>query len=260
LAYYVLAAINYYQWTLVDVPLTTPIDRGSSVDPGTPPVPLANRFQNGIRVQRQLWLKMDDANRVAMIIHEAFSSFLKTDWQLSGPDQEQQRSDKVRTLVRQAFLNLSVNSYQFTPLMESWLSIPDVTHRATCGHTAPRIEISFQQVVVAPLVLENAQGPEDRQALWDYFCGLKNRQVTVRMYREPFVLVEVPYRTNSEGLIYEQTALKFEAVPGASWTSQNLSWLTPENCSYKLAAEAYNWFTYKPETLQANPAISCLMK
>lgn len=76
---YLLATIKYYNWVLVDFPLTPITDPRDTIElpPGTKVVQIANRLGNTIRIQADAWNRLNDENKIALIIHEAIFSLTK---------------------------------------------------------------------------------------------------------------------------------------------------------------------------------------
>lgn len=75
--FYVLTAIEKHRWLLYSPPLKSFKDDGSFVD--LERVPLANRFQLNIRLQDGRFQALPEVHKVALIVHEAVSSFQKVE-------------------------------------------------------------------------------------------------------------------------------------------------------------------------------------
>lgn len=76
---YLVSAIKVYSWTPISLPLQPVSDPDDPVrlPPGAQLVQIANRFQTNIRISDVCWRKMNDIQRVALILHEAVFSLLK---------------------------------------------------------------------------------------------------------------------------------------------------------------------------------------
>lgn len=75
---FLILAMNEYDWILVDEELVL-LDEGNdpvALPAGAERVQLANRLQGLIRINSHGWSKLDDANKVALLIHEAVYSLL----------------------------------------------------------------------------------------------------------------------------------------------------------------------------------------
>ena len=75
---YVLGSIKSYAWVLEDFPLTPIQDSDDPLllPPGARLVQIANRFGNTIRIHAASFARLDDVNKVALIIHEAVYSLI----------------------------------------------------------------------------------------------------------------------------------------------------------------------------------------
>lgn len=78
LGQYILASMKVYDWFLIKEDLKTITDDTDPValPPGALLIQLANRRDASIRINENNWVKMDDANKTALIIHEAVYSFV----------------------------------------------------------------------------------------------------------------------------------------------------------------------------------------
>jgi hypothetical protein len=76
---YILMSMKSYNWVLVDTPLTSiKIAKGAIKLPaGARVLQIANRSDLIIRINRAVWQKLDDANKIALLIHEAVFSLLR---------------------------------------------------------------------------------------------------------------------------------------------------------------------------------------
>ncbi len=76
---YVLASIKVYHWMLQDFPLSKIEDHEEIIvyPSSVHQVQIANRFQASIRIDQKAYQRLDDANRVALIIHEAVYSLVR---------------------------------------------------------------------------------------------------------------------------------------------------------------------------------------
>jgi hypothetical protein len=77
LGQFVLEAIRSYAWIALPASLALVPDPEYLLDASIPPVQIANRLDTTIRIASGAWRQLDDANRIALIIHEAVYSLLR---------------------------------------------------------------------------------------------------------------------------------------------------------------------------------------
>lgn len=145
LAHLLVLAMGKYKWTLTDEELGHPytdLDGPTRDFLGQGYVQLANRHRHGIRISARYWPELDVQNRVALILHETFSSLL---WigpgaLLDEGDYVVQSSQKLYRLVAAAMypkdahlealvrvhLNLELNAEQWE-LLPRWDDEPAVS-------------------------------------------------------------------------------------------------------------------------------------
>ena len=76
---FVLMSMRSYTWVLADFELKPILDPDDVVilPTGARLVQIANRLGLTIRIHRQRWIRLDDANKVALLIHEAIYSLVQ---------------------------------------------------------------------------------------------------------------------------------------------------------------------------------------
>lgn len=74
---YIFEALQSYQWLAVQAPLFLLPDPETVVDLPFERVQIANRLDFTIRVHHDSWMRLNDENRVALLIHEALYSLLE---------------------------------------------------------------------------------------------------------------------------------------------------------------------------------------
>lgn len=76
---YLLASMKVYHWKLQDLPLRKIVGPEQIVayPAGLEQIQIANRFQFFIRIDRAAYARLDDANRVALLLHEAVFSLVR---------------------------------------------------------------------------------------------------------------------------------------------------------------------------------------
>lgn len=76
---YVLMTMNSYTWVLQDFPLTPikRIDDPVILPTGARLTQIANRLGMTIRIHKDTWGRLDDANKVALIVHESIFSLVR---------------------------------------------------------------------------------------------------------------------------------------------------------------------------------------
>ncbi|MBX3041986.1 MAG: hypothetical protein KF789_14865 [Bdellovibrionaceae bacterium] len=71
LAFGLVSVLQHYQWSYTDMPLVLLEDESRLQIPTEKRVSIANRYLSSILIQRAEFEKLDDANKVALILHEA---------------------------------------------------------------------------------------------------------------------------------------------------------------------------------------------
>lgn len=143
---YVLMAIKGYTWVLQDFPLT-PIKRTDDpviLPAGSRLIQIANRLGMNIRIHKETWGRLDDANKVALIVHEAIFSLVRPMPVEGG--YEVQPSRTAREIVG-AFFEESLYhknpSVIYGPLAAR-LSIPDIPIPLWELRKSPIWELSYR--------------------------------------------------------------------------------------------------------------------
>lgn len=247
LGLYVLAAMDVYEWVFVDHQLA-PIQGDGTPFSEIEYIPLANRYLNTIRLQRQSWEKVPPVHRVALVIHEVLYSLMEPICSADGLCS--QSAAYTRELVAWSF-----SRYGGLPFMsemkESWLSLPPANDRRICPHRGPLID------------QHDASDWKARESQVKELCKVSSGKKYVRLLRDPFQLVERSYKAwrapNSFPL--EQIHLRIVMVPGYRILEIGpRSSSHPQVCEARLHAEIASWFNYAPETLLPDPIVSCLSK
>lgn len=143
---YVLMTMKSYTWVLQDFPLT-PIKRTD--DPvilpiGSRLIQIANRLGMTIRIHKDTWGRLDDANKVALIVHESIFSLVRPTFAEGG--YEIQSSRTAREIVGGFFeesLYHKNPSIVYGPLATR-LSIPDIPIPLWELRKAPTWELSYR--------------------------------------------------------------------------------------------------------------------
>jgi|GEM_PF-4469788 len=101
---FLLMAIKQYTWTLVDAELNLAdsLRDPVKIPPGIKIKHIAGRFGHSIRINKVNWMKLNDENKVALIIHEAVFSLLEPTADPNGFFS--QSSEVARELTGQFFI------------------------------------------------------------------------------------------------------------------------------------------------------------
>jgi hypothetical protein len=141
--------MGFFRWRLIEVPIGSVNDHeGNTLGlPESSRVQAAVRLSDIIRVQSQVWNRLDDLNKIALLVHEAIFSLIKTE-----PYEADNRaglffqsSRKTRELVGLAFGADRNNHFQ--ALARGYLSIP-------AEDTGP----SFNKIPVWTLDMSDGKG------------------------------------------------------------------------------------------------------
>ena len=119
------AAITMHTWLFVDGKLGPTCDQSESIldlqNASIEHVQIANRHEMEIRLHRDLWARMNDEHRVAVIVHEGVYSMLKTP-AVRAPCS--QAANLTRKIVRRLFMNNSDRHLTLDPEMIAALNVP----------------------------------------------------------------------------------------------------------------------------------------
>jgi hypothetical protein len=99
LAYHVLAAINLYSWQFLNTHLRDVPDDGDTIIDipyRGDLVQLAVRYKKEVKIDKSYWLFMDDANRAALILHEALYALIQPHIDEDGNNAKQSSLDTRR--------------------------------------------------------------------------------------------------------------------------------------------------------------------
>lgn len=258
LGHYVLAAINSYQWIFVDEPLQ-PFDDEGSPFVLSERVPLANRFQSTIRLQRSAWRQLSPAHRIALILHEAVYSMIKP---VCREDLCKQPSYQAREITALLFSNDPPRPPSLSEQMRDSLTIPEWA-TTDCAHGSYSLQIQlkittgfwpFARTLVKKFEMADARDASERIDFLENFCKyewepVKSRaQITVNLKREPFRVVTRTYPTTNTGLIYEQSYIGFESQGNFQQAFQDAKWadINFRTCAFLIDSQASLWLSPYP--------------
>lgn len=140
-----------WQWTDQDLVLIEPDEVRTPVPPGQR-IPIANRYLKSILVQRQNFARLDPANKIALLLHEAVYSLMKyrNGRHVRGPS-----LSITRQIVANFFDQKGLNSTAASDLMERYLLIlrdfdaPDfLVPPISPGQTSPQSAFLFYDLTL----------------------------------------------------------------------------------------------------------------
>lgn len=168
----VLMTLNSYQWGLINEQLSGEenIIGGSVLLPaGAKPIRLANRLGGTIIIQKDHWLKMNEANQVGLLIHEAVSALLRP---IGGMRNIEPSVLNARNITSALFIESNINNDSCEEYPD--LNIPDCDTRKS--FLLP-VQVGFLLRDLDSLVTvrfgkgEGAQ--ENFLRFWTNFCASK---------------------------------------------------------------------------------------
>lgn len=144
---YLLAVIKYHNWVTVDFPLTpiTDDDDAIKLPKDAKNFQIASRLGNIIRIQKNAWDRLDDANKVALIIHEAVFSLSKLT-KSSGPLFIQD-ARTAREITGQFFSAnfLAKPTFMILKVLHQGLNVPEAIVPTKDARTYPTWKLSYRE-------------------------------------------------------------------------------------------------------------------
>jgi|GEM_PF-3929541 len=238
----VLAAINAYQWQLVENPLEKLADDAPIEQrPESWRVQLANRFQNTIRVYSDDYALLPEIHKVALVIHEGIFSLLSPQCRKGICTQH---AYMAREITANAFRDSRGDEYHLTPAQLGQLSIQNSEflgqeHRYTDNNL--KLEIYRKSLVAEDYLVQYANDDVSRGSFVAHLCALINHpsKVIVHASRRPFKLKQWVYPSDSG--TSDQAALS--AYYRWPIFDQTYQFGNSIECFAKIQSDLASWYT-----------------
>lgn len=231
----VLSAIEVYRWQFVDSALKLlPDDAPIEEIPDSWRVPVANRFQDVIRIDRAAWQLMPEVHKMALVIHEALYAMLRAQ---CGRGNCVQHAFIARDIVARVFSRSTDPQRAFSEIELGELNLSRARlPSASCPyHRESKIEISRRgRTIWASSQTANLKN----------FCS-KNSALggllTIKARRQPFTLMPVLYPVrDDEGNPSKQLGLVLRYQ--AAELAMTYSVKTSQQCENMTSnTEGWNW-------------------
>lgn len=253
LPWYLHQVFAHYRWLLVDQQLeeTTEADPDMIHLPeGSERVQIANRFQLSMRISRSAWRELNDEQRAALLLHEAFYSITRPVL-LKG--HATQRSYPAREITGHLFLVPSASPLddQVWQTVLADLTVPTEPVDPEQLRVAPAFEMetlvtnagNFPHTLRYTYVLRHTDPVVFRDQVLAQVCSGSNRSadqnslasfqtVRYRAWRAPVQSAPVTYEVDDAGR--RQTYINFVRTAGIEW-SPELNFADVEECRTDLA-------------------------
>lgn len=237
LGYYILQAINQYNWIFTEEKLGLLPDDGPIIAIASDArVQIANRDLGNIRLHRASWDQLSEQGKIALIIHEAVFSLLKPICNSQSSCDIMYQSPRLAREITALFF-LPPNKKSFDERLKQSLSLPQ--EMAYCPHGNVGIQLQDSQSL-KKFVQENGEDVASRESFFDSTCAevakRKGYKINVKLFREPFTVktyvYATPYGPQSSIMMKER-----------SWDhSEFIEFNDVEACKERLKFLATNWY------------------
>lgn len=212
LGHYILEALKSYTWSAVNVPLATTINQGEiflGLNKGL--VQIANRLDRTIRIHKKSWSRLNNEQRVVILLHEAIYSLIKPTCENSFCYQSGRMARAITAALFSKENFVSANPQHLLLKYFHFLAIPSVytfKEESEEEWTLSLIDNTNREVLITAFSpshhqIEFSDGPYFLNNLIRYYCHenplsrMKDLKLQSTFKKSPFRAAFIRYNTET---------------------------------------------------------------